>query len=65
MDFSLTEEQQELKSEARRWLAERFPVDRDWDAPWDDAPWAELAELGWLGVSLPEERGGVGLGFVE
>lgn len=27
--------------------------------------WAELAGLGWLGVSLPEESGGAGLGFVE
>ena len=27
--------------------------------------WAELAELGWLGVSVAEEDGGVGLSFVE
>ena len=27
--------------------------------------WEELAELGWLGVSVPEEAGGAGLGFVE
>ncbi|MER3488258.1 MAG: hypothetical protein C4307_05865, partial [Chloroflexota bacterium] len=27
--------------------------------------WQELAELGWLGVSLAEEEGGAGLGFVE
>jgi alkylation response protein AidB-like acyl-CoA dehydrogenase len=64
VDFALTEEQHELKSAARAWLSERYPLDRDFDAPQDDR-WAELAELGWLGVSLSEEEGGVGLGFVE
>ncbi len=64
MDFSFTDEQQELKRQARSWLAERFPLDRDWDGPQDDA-WGELAELGWLGVSVSEEEGGAGLGFLE
>jgi alkylation response protein AidB-like acyl-CoA dehydrogenase len=64
MDFSFTEEQQELKRQARSWLAERFPLDRDWDGPQDDA-WADLAELGWLGVSIAEDEGGAGLGFIE
>ena len=27
--------------------------------------WLELAELGWTGVSVPEEDGGAGLGFLE
>jgi alkylation response protein AidB-like acyl-CoA dehydrogenase len=65
MDFAFTEEQLELKAEARRWLAERYPIDRDFEAPWDPASWRELAELGWLGVSVPEEQGGAGLGFLE
>ncbi len=64
MDFAFTAEQLELKRQARAWLTERYPLDRDWDAAQDDR-WAELAELGWLGVSLSEEEGGVGLGFVE
>jgi alkylation response protein AidB-like acyl-CoA dehydrogenase len=63
MDFSFTDEQQELGREARRWLAERYPLDRDWEAEEDH--WSELAELGWLGVSVAEEQGGAGLGFVE
>jgi alkylation response protein AidB-like acyl-CoA dehydrogenase len=64
VDFALTTEQQELKTAARTWLSERYPLDRDFDALQDDR-WAELAELGWLGVSLSEDEGGVGLGFVE
>jgi alkylation response protein AidB-like acyl-CoA dehydrogenase len=64
MDFAFTEEQLELKRQARAWLSERYPLDRDWDGVQDDR-WAELAELGWLGVSVSEAEGGVGLGFVE
>jgi len=64
MDFAFTEEQAELKRQARAWLSERYPLDRDWDAPQDDR-WSELAELGWLGVSVSEDEGGVGLGFLE
>jgi len=64
VDFALTAEQQELKSSARKWLSERYPLDRDFEAPQDDR-WAELAELGWLGVSVAEDAGGAGLTFVE
>jgi alkylation response protein AidB-like acyl-CoA dehydrogenase len=64
MDFAFTAEQQELKRQARAWLSERFPLDRDFDGPQDDA-WAELAELGWLGVSVAEAEGGTGLTFLE
>ena len=57
MIFSLSEEQIELKQAARAWLADRFPLDRDWEA--QDDRWSELKELGWLDVAE------VGLGFVE
>jgi alkylation response protein AidB-like acyl-CoA dehydrogenase len=57
MDFALSEEQIELKEAARGWLADRFPLDRDWDA--QDDRWSELSELGWLDVAE------AGLGFVE
>jgi alkylation response protein AidB-like acyl-CoA dehydrogenase len=53
MRFAFTEEQDELRRQARALLDEREPT------------WEELAELGWLGVSVPEEAGGAGLGFVE
>ncbi len=57
MDFALTDDQLELKEAARSWLADRFPLDRDWEA--QDDRWAELEELGWLDVA------DAGLGFVE
>ena len=58
MDFALNEIQQELKTQARAWLGERYPLDRDWEGPQDDR-WSELAELGWLDVAEAD------LGFVE
>jgi alkylation response protein AidB-like acyl-CoA dehydrogenase len=57
MDFALSEDQLELKQAARAWLADRFPLDRDWEK--QDDRWSELEELGWLDVAE------AGLGFVE
>ena len=54
MDFTFTPEQEELREQARAFLA---------DHP--EATWRELAELGWTGVSIPEEQGGAGLTFLE
>jgi alkylation response protein AidB-like acyl-CoA dehydrogenase len=70
MHFAFTPEQEALRTEARRWLDEHYPPERvaelaDSDAGWDPASWAGLAELGWLGVSVAEEEGGAGLGFLE
>ncbi len=43
-----------------------FPVARLQHASNDDyARWQELAELGWLGISLPEGSGGIGLTAIE
>jgi alkylation response protein AidB-like acyl-CoA dehydrogenase len=68
--FAFTAEQEALRTEARRWLEERYPPERvaelaDSEAGWDPGSWAELAELGWLGVSVAEDEGGAGLGFLE
>jgi alkylation response protein AidB-like acyl-CoA dehydrogenase len=70
MDFSFTDEQEELRRQARTFLADRYPFERvaelaDSAEGWDPASWGELAELGWIGVSVPEEAGGAGLGFLE
>jgi alkylation response protein AidB-like acyl-CoA dehydrogenase len=54
MDFTFTPEQEELREQARAYLAER-----------PEATWRDLAELGWTGVSIAEEQGGAGLTFIE
>jgi alkylation response protein AidB-like acyl-CoA dehydrogenase len=69
MDFALNEDQLALQASVREFLAERYPVERvaaiaDGDG-FDAASWKEVASLGWTGVSLPEDAGGLDLGFVE
>lgn len=54
MDFSFTPEQDELRAQARVYLALH-----------PEPAWLELSELGWTGVSVPEVDGGAGLGFLE
>ena len=67
MTFTLTEEQQLLKDSARDFCAEQAPVTRfrkmrdDKQNGRDPALWAEMAALGWTGVIIPEEFGGLGL----
>ena len=54
MDFTFTPEQDALREQAREFLAAT-----------PEPTWAQLTELGWTGVSIPEEDGGAGLTFVE
>ena len=54
MDFAFTPEQEELRAQARAFLAAN-----------PEPSWQELADLGWTGVSVAEENGGAGLGFLE
>jgi alkylation response protein AidB-like acyl-CoA dehydrogenase len=70
VNFAFTDEQELLRRQARSFLAERVSAERvaelaDSEVGWDPDSWQALAELGWLGVSVAEEEGGAGLGFVE
>jgi alkylation response protein AidB-like acyl-CoA dehydrogenase len=69
MDFTLTEEQTELRDLAGT-IVERITPTRldEVEATaenFDRALWSDLAQAGLLGISLPEEVGGHGLGLVE
>src|SRR5690606_41088419 len=70
MDFGLSEEQRLLEQTLRRWLAEQVPVARVREiAARDDAAgaalWQGLAELGVLGLLVPEAHGGGGLAMLD
>jgi alkylation response protein AidB-like acyl-CoA dehydrogenase len=54
VNFAFTTEQDELRDHARGYLAAT-----------ENPAWSDLAELGWTGVSVAEELGGAGLGFLE
>ena len=65
MDFAFNEEQEMLRDQARGFLSSKFPADERIADPAPDPAWGEVAELGWLGLSVDEERGGAGMGFLE
>ncbi len=67
----LTEEQTLLRDSARTWTREKSPVSafrkmRDSASPlgYDPAAFAEMAQMGWTGVVIPEEYGGSAFGFL-
>lgn len=70
MDFSLTDEQKELRDLAREILEDHVTHERlkrveaqsDW---FDRTTWDELAKAGLLGIALPKDAGGLGLGAIE
>ncbi|WBH17213.1 acyl-CoA dehydrogenase family protein [Sphingomonas radiodurans] len=71
MNFDYSDDQKMLKDEARKFLAAkcdakvvRGVLDHE-DRAYDEALWKGVAEQGWLGVAIPEEHGGLGLGHVE
>jgi 3-oxocholest-4-en-26-oyl-CoA dehydrogenase beta subunit len=70
MDFAYTPEQDELRALAREVLADHATPRRvaeveAGDERIDRALWAALANAGLLGIAVPEEHGGTGLGLVE
>jgi len=70
VDFAFSEEQEMLREQARSFLADKLPLDRiaalsDSDERWDEKSWREMAELGWIGLSAPEEAGGAGMTFLD
>jgi len=69
MDFSLTEEQQALQETARKYARERLPAVALHCEEHDEAPSHELvrefADMGFLGINIAEQYGGLGLGNVE
>lgn len=71
MNFDYSDEQKMLKDEARKFLAAhcdakvvRSILDDD-AKPYDETLWRAVAAQGWLGATIPEEHGGLGLGHVE
>jgi len=70
MNFDLSEEQRMLESTIDGLLAKEFPVGsvREFyqtDAEVDPTLWKSLAELGVLGLHLPETYGGAGLALLD
>ncbi len=71
MALVLNEEEEMLRDSARGFLAEKAPVSalralRDSRDPlgWSRSLWREMAGMGWTGILVPEEFGGMDYGMV-
>jgi alkylation response protein AidB-like acyl-CoA dehydrogenase len=70
MNFDFSDDQKQLRDQARKFLAEKCPPKAvrtvlDGKEPYDRALWKGLAEMGFLGVAIPEAYGGAGAGHLE
>ncbi len=67
MNFALGDDVEALRETVHRWAQERVaPMAADIDAN-NDFPaelWKEMGDLGMLGITVPEEYGGIGLGYL-
>jgi alkylation response protein AidB-like acyl-CoA dehydrogenase len=75
LNFDYTDEQKALKDEARKFLSAASPLsvvrgvlDSPVDGPahgYDTPLWGRIVRQGWCGAVIPEEYGGIGMGYVE
>lgn len=71
MALILNEEQEMLKTSAKEFLKQKAPVsalrflrDAKDKVGYDPNLWSEMVEMGWAALTIPEEFGGMGFGYV-
>jgi len=70
MNFDFSDDQKQLRDQARKFLNEKCSPKAvravlDGKEPYDRELWKGLAEMGFLGVAIPEQFGGAGAGHLE
>ncbi|MBW2086110.1 MAG: acyl-CoA/acyl-ACP dehydrogenase [Deltaproteobacteria bacterium] len=70
MDLNLNIEQSILKDSARDFLKAECPKSlvrevREWEDDYPEELWHKMAEMGWMGVLIPEEYDGIGGDFLD
>ena len=65
MDITLSKTQQDITKEARRFLKKECPTGllremKDDERGYPSRLWEKMADLGWMGVMIPEAYGGIG-----
>lgn len=70
MDFGFSADQEQLRAGVRRFLDTECPLDRvrtimTAKESHDAGLWKQTAELGWQGLVIPEEYGGLGLAWED
>lgn len=70
MDLGFSEEQEMLRKTARDFLETECPTSLVKEMAEDEQGytpelWSKMAELGWMGLALPEEYDGMGMSFLD
>ena len=71
MEFAFSQEQDELRRAARRFLEvasseERVRAAMETEQGYDSATWEQLSEeLAWTALTIPEEYGGLGMSYLD
>ena len=70
MNFDFSEDQKLLRDQARKFLVEKCTtrtVRKVYEAGggFDRTLWKAIADMGWMGTVIPENYGGLGLGYLE
>jgi alkylation response protein AidB-like acyl-CoA dehydrogenase len=70
MNFGVSEEQELLRQQVRKFLDQQCPMEevrRIMKSELGHSPeqWQALSQLGWAGLIIPESHGGAGLGWVD
>ena len=70
MDVKFSEEQKLIKSSAQEFLKAEVPKDfvrelEESEKGYSPELWQKIAELGWIGLNIPEEYDGMGMHFLD
>src|SRR5258707_11233742 len=68
MDFAFTEDQLAIKDSVGKLCAQfddKYWLKKDKDGGFPEDFYKAMATAGWLGIAMPEEYGGAGLGIAE
>src|SRR5258706_1788816 len=70
MNFDFSDDQKMLKDQAHKFLSEKCTTKTvrkvfEGKEHYDAALWKAIGEMGWAGTAIPENYGGLGLGYLE
>src|SRR6476661_4963354 len=70
MNFDFSDDQKMLKDQAHKFLSEKCTTKTvrtvfEGKDHFDKALWKQIGEMGWTGTAIPENYGGLGLGYLE
>jgi len=71
VNFDFSDEQKVLQNEVQRFLSDRSKLSvarsvlDDASLYHSEAVWQQILDLGWTGIAIPDQYGGVGLGYLE